>query len=475
MVWVAMERTHLALCVCATIACNKVDSGPPLLVIGEAMRVRSGDLPRSSPYFDGKRVVLAAARGETLGIQVWHTEPGPVTLSLPGAHVEAYAVELAHVVRPSTALYGGSQGKGDYPDGLVAAEAPASNPAYFEISAQQSGAGELVVGGRRVPVQLTVAPVALPALPLWVWAYYQAKQLGGTDDAPNDAERACIAMFRARGVLLSPDLAPSAWPARRELLAGAPFVPAVIPDDPARVGDAVTAWITNTAGTGQVPFAIPIDEPHTDEARAKVRAIGDAVHAAGGGPGKFLLAVTDDARADYGDSVDLAISVHARDGGWTYNGAPPRAGSMVVDAESPGLRTWGWIAWKWHVPIWYVWDALYWHDRHNKRDDLIDPARDAVSFDDGDDHGNLDGVLALPGCKPTLRLAALRRGLQDRQLLELAAKCDPAATAALAQRMVPRALGDAPDRGEPSWPLDEQPWIAAHDELLRLAASCVTR
>jgi hypothetical protein len=197
-----------------------------------------------------------------------------------------------------------------------------------------------------------------------------------------------------------------------------------------------------------------------------VRAIGDAVHAAGRG---LLLAVTDERRGEYGDAVDLFISLRARRGDWTYNGAPPRAGAMVADAESPGLRTWGWIAWRWQVPIWYAWDALYWHDRHNKKAKL-DAARDAVSFDDGDDHGNLDGVLALPGCRPTLRLAALRRGLQDRALLELAAKCDRTAADTIAEQLVPRALGDAGD--SPSWPRDEAPWEAARRSLLELAAKC---
>ncbi len=456
---------HLAMCAAATIACKRTDPGPSLQILGESTRLRSDDaVPASSPYFDGTRVAVVAARGETIGLQVWHAEPGPVTLALPGARVDAFAIEAYRVARPSTALYGGSHGAGMYPDGLVPAQAPATNPAYFEIAADATTTGELVVGARRVPVTLTIAPVTLPALPLSVWAEYSASELGGTNDAPSDAERACVAMFRARGVLLSPDLPPSAWPARRELLAGAPYVPAVI--DRAHVADSVRAWLANVEGTGQVPFAIPIDEPHTPDARAQVRALGDQVHAAGSG---FRMAVTDERRADYGGSVDLFISLRAKRGDWTYNGAPPRAGAMVLDAESPGMRTWGWIAWRWQIPIWYVWDALYWHDRYNRKR-ALDATRDAVSFDDGDDHGNLDGVLVLQGCKPTLRLAALRRGLQDRALLELAARCDRAAVDKLAERMMPRALGDAGD--SPSWPRDEAAWEAARRELLDLAARC---
>jgi hypothetical protein len=145
---------------------------------------------------------------------------------------------------------------------------------------------------------------------------------------------------------------------------------------------------------------------------------------------------------------------------------------MVLDAETPGTRTWGWIAWRWQIPIWYVWDALYWHDRHNRRGAplpgrALDPDRDPVSFNDGEDHGNFDGVLALPGCQPTLRLAALRRGYQDLALLELAAACNRPAAEQLAAELVPRALGDA--GATSSWPSDEAAWEAARQKLIVLA------
>src|SRR5262249_8952141 len=187
------------------------------------------------------------------------------------------------------------------------------------------------------------------------------------------------------------------------------------------------------------------------------------------GPTGFPFAVPAEPHPEYGDAIDLYISPRAvhltgdRVPRWTYNGAPPSAGAMVLDAESPGMRTWGWISWRWQVPLWYVWDALYWHDRHNRRSPPL-PARPLhlrrpVSFDDGEDHGNLDGVLALPGCKPTLRLAALRRGYQDRLLLELAAACDQLATNQLAAELVPRALGDAD--ATTAWPTGEVTWEAA--------------
>jgi hypothetical protein len=462
-----------AVVTCALeVACRRADppGGPELQVLGESARLRIGDaLPLSSPYFDGARVALLAARGETLGVQVWHPGGEPVRLSIPGETVVAYAVDPYRVVRPSSDLYGGSQGAGMYPDGLREDPAPTSDPAYFEITTVSSASGELVVGERHIPIDLAVTTVELPPLPLSVWAYYDARELGGTNQRPSAGERACIELFRAHGVLLSPDLPQDAWPARRELLDHARYVPARIPDDPVAAAAAVRGWIERTQPTGPIPFAVPIDEPHTLAARARVRVLGEAAHAAGGGAGRFLLAVTDEHHPEYGDAVDVYFNLRAQLGDWTYNGAPPQAGAMVLDAEAPGLRTWGWIAWRYQIPLWYAWDALYWHDRHNHHG-ALDAARDATSFDSDDDHGNLDGVLAMPGCQPTLRLAALRRGLEDGALLDLAARCDRAAADAVARRIVPRALGEAGDTR--SWPADEAPWEAARRELIAIAASC---
>jgi hypothetical protein len=488
-------RVLACLCLAGTCAisrgCSHPGTGPALQIVGESTRLRITDpVPASSPWFDGAQVALVAARGEVLGLQVLHRGGGPVALGFPAGAavaVRGYAVDALTVRRPSTDMYGGSHGAGRYADGLVPAAQPTTDPAYFEIEVARDAApgaiaGELTAAGRTIPVALTIAPVTLPPLPIRVWAYEDPREIGWT----GADERACIARFRGYGVLLSPDVHLEDWPARKPLLAGLPGlrdVPVWIDEDPAIAGDQVRRWIAIFAGTGQVPFAIPIDEPRTPARRHQLRVLADAVRAAGGGATAFRLAVTDDPQPEYGDTIDLYISPTAahlagdRVARWTYNGAPPRAGSMVLDAEPPGTRTWGWIAWRWRIPIWYAWDALYWHDRHNRRGAplpgrALDPQVDAVSFDDGDDHGNLDGALALPGCQPTLRLAALRRGYQDHALLELAAACDRRAADELAAQLVPRALGDA--GATAAWPTDEAAWEAARRRLLELA-SCRAR
>src|SRR5512140_642154 len=302
--------------------CGHHNVGPDLQIVGESTRLRITDpSPTTSPWFDGSRITLVVARGEVVGLQILHRGGGPVTLRFPAAagasaspavQVRGYAVEAFEVRRPSTGMYGGSHGKGSYADGLTPAAEPATDPAYVELEVARDATpgvltGELTASGRTIPVALTIAPVTLPALPALVWAYEDPREStwAGSD------ERACIAMFRTYGVLLSPDIHLEDWPARRDLLAGYHDVPVWISDDPALAGGQVKGWIAALAGTGQVPFAIPIDEPRTPEQRRRVRALADVVRAAGGGPTSFRYAVTDAPDPIYGDAVDLYISWNA--------------------------------------------------------------------------------------------------------------------------------------------------------------------
>jgi hypothetical protein len=352
--------------------------------------------------------------------------------------------------------------------------------AYFDVAIPVAAAvgvhrGELVVGDRRFPVELTVEPVTLPAIDAqpWVWAYYNPNEIArviGSRDAATTlaAERDYAALLRTYGVIASPELTADSWDARRDLVAGLRYVPVLLPREQPALDAEVRGWIARTAGTGVVPFAIPIDEPRTAEAQARVRELSGWVRAAGGGPGRFLYAVTHGPTPALGDAIDVYIASDAVRGGtlpperaWTYNGAPGWAGAMVVDADDAGtLRSWGWLGFAHDIPLWYVWDAFYWRDRHNRGRDLA-PAHDLVAdpltFDDGEDHGALDGVLAYPGPLPSLRLAQLRRGLTDRLLLEAAA----------ARVGRPAVLALIP----PRWPTSDAAWQHLRDRIYPLIDS----
>jgi hypothetical protein len=240
------------------------------------------------------------------------------------------------------------------------------------------------------------------------------------------------------------------------------------------------------SGTDITPFAIPVDEPRTAEQRQRARHIAEVIGRAGGGRPRFLRGVTDAASPLYQNVFDVYFSPHnlprvanaRRPSGerfWTYNGKPPGAGSMIVDTDGAALRTWGWISYRYGIELWYAWEGLYFTDRYNDGEPT-DVLRDPVTFDErkgnNRDIGNGDGLLAYPGPRPSLRLKALRRGLQDRLLLTELERCGARDQAvAIARRMVPKALGEAGDR--PSWPSDEGAWERARTDLLdAIAARC---
>ncbi|MBC7978158.1 MAG: hypothetical protein H7138_24505, partial [Myxococcales bacterium] len=129
-VWLRIASSTWLAATCAmSPGCRRPDAGPALQIIGEAGRRTTDPVPASSPWFDGAQVAVTAVRGETVGLQVVHRGGGPVTLRLPPEiRTRSYTVEAYEVHRPSTALYGGSHGAGRYGDGLVATDAPASDP-----------------------------------------------------------------------------------------------------------------------------------------------------------------------------------------------------------------------------------------------------------------------------------------------------------------------------------------------------------
>lgn len=446
--------------------------GAAVAIVGESTKLRAEDArPATSAIFDGTTVRLRGARGEVLGLQVVRAagEPSALDLALDGAAVRRFAVAHHHVTRPSTAMYGPSRGPGHYPDELIAADgaAPLAGPAYFEVAIARDAApglhrGALTVGGDRHPVELTVDAFTLPDLAAAprVWGYYDPTVVGDRAE-----ERRYAALFRAHGVAVSPELTPATWADRQDAVAGLRFVPALLPREPDALAADVRWWAATLAGTGQVAFAIPIDEPRSTLAQAAVRVKARLVRAAGGGPGRFLYAVTHEPTPllPAGGDVDVFIAPGAPPGGWTYNGTRPAAGAMILDTDGAALRSWGWIGFVRDTPLWYVWDVLFWADRYHRGRGVRpgDLHADPVTFDDGEDHGNLDGALAHPGVHGSLRLEALRRGLQDRALLDgLAACAGRDAALAVAAAVVP------------ALPTDEAAWEAARRRVLDGLTAC---
>jgi hypothetical protein len=465
---------------------------------GAARVVGTDRVTGRSSVFDGSRVRIHAARGETVGLQVrlpeGHASVARLSLPASAAVVTAFSVRSLVVREPSTEMYGPSRGPGTYPDVLVpaGAEVPPAQLSYFDVEVPASAApgrydGVLTLGARAVPVELRVARARIDVTrrPL-VWVFYSPAEVArehglADDDGPAEIakEAEYVDLFRAHGALLASDLPPRRFAPRRRFVHDVAFWPVAVDagsDDAIRRD--TLAFVELFRGTGVTPFAIPVDEPADDAARARARHVADVMGEAGAG-GALLRGVTDEVRDVYGRSIDVFVSpknipgrrAERRSTGerfWTYNGKPPAAGSMILDGAGPGLRTWGPIADRYDIELWYAWEGLYFSDRYNGGGPT-DVMHEPITFDErrrgGGDFGNGDGVLSYPGPLPSLRLKALRRGLEDRLLLrELRACGGGAAADRIVVSLVPRALGEAGARA--SWPEGEAAWEAAHELVL---------
>jgi len=116
---------------------------------------------------------------------------------------------------------------------------------------------------------------------------------------------------------------------------------------------------------------------------------------------------------------------------WFYNGYEPRVGPTVTGGEGVGLRTWPWIAWNSGLSGMSIWYFLqgYWN-RPWEKGGVVDGGNQhagfALFFYPGQDVG-------IPGKTfVSMRLKAIRRGMQDYEYLYLLAKKDGNKARALA-------------------------------------------
>src|SRR5262249_46721972 len=139
------------------------------------------------------------------------------------------------------------------------------------------------------------------------------------------------------------------------------------------------------------------------------------------------------------DEFDPRAANAARSQGklvWVYNGALPRTGTLLLDADPTSLRASAWIAARHSVDRWFYWETTFWNDGNRGGHGPIDPFVTAENFHNHHGDASLgDGLLLYPGAQtgafalhsfgfagllPSIRLKNLRRGIQDAGIYALA-------------------------------------------------------
>jgi len=189
---------------------------------------------------------------------------------------------------------------------------------------------------------------------------------------------------------------------------------------------------------------------------------------------------------------------------YLYNAQRPASGSFATEDDGVALRELAWGQYKKKIDRWFFWNATYYDDYQGVRGPTNVfktaqtfggvPQRDPNVGQTSWNYSNGDGVLFYPGTDTmfpaesygvdgpfaSLRLKFWRRGIQDVDYLAMAAKVDPAATQAIVNRMVPKALWEygASDPADPtwvrapvSWSSNPDDWEAARAELADIIES----
>jgi hypothetical protein len=155
---------------------------------------------------------------------------------------------------------------------------------------------------------------------------------------------------------------------------------------------------------------------------------------------------------------------------WIYNGALPRTGTLMLDAQPQGLVADGWIAAAFGIERWFYWESIFWDDDNKGGRGAIDPFVTTETFHNADGDTALgDGLLLYPGRQrppfearsldvaavlPSIRLKALRRGIQDAGLVALAARDAPEETRRIVLAAMPAALDEAAPTRPPFWEVE---------------------
>ncbi len=191
------------------------------------------------------------------------------------------------------------------------------------------------------------------------------------------------------------------------------------------------------------------------------------------GPGKRLPVFTTreytpelDRDIDYwagyhGVDLEMLPKLKARGGDhWFYNGARPRYGAEILEAEAVDFRVNAWVKYIYGVSTWFLWEGTHWQHNHQGPKSRLHQRvfNDPITFINwGEEFGNGAGVLFYPGRMPwypeedrgvsrllgSIKLKNIRRGQQDYEIMWLAErKAGRQKVLEIIRKAVPRGLNE---------------------------------
>jgi hypothetical protein len=244
------------------------------------------------------------------------------------------------------------------------------------------------------------------------------------------------------------------------------------------------AWMSFLAETlpDAITFLYLPDEPYPPQ-YPEVRQIAENVRSNRGPGGRLPTFLTKRIVPDFDGLIDIwcappqAFDIEKAEAErkkgrqvWFYNGGRPQGPTLTIDTPATDARAVAWAAFKHDVEVYFYWHGVHWrHNRQKQGERNQNVWASPITFDNRGqpnkpiaDQGYLngDGVLLYPGeeklhpeedrgvagpCS-SVRLANLRRGLQDHLYLTLAREKGLESTVREAlEAVVPRVFSDAGD------------------------------
>ncbi|MEA2063056.1 MAG: DUF4091 domain-containing protein [Gemmatimonadota bacterium] len=168
---------------------------------------------------------------------------------------------------------------------------------------------------------------------------------------------------------------------------------------------------------------------------------------------------------------------------WFYNGARPRYGAVILEAEAVDLRVNAWVKYLYGINTWFLWEGTTWqHNMQGPKGHLHQRVfTEPLTFISWSMNWcNGDGVVFYPGRNPfypeedrgvtrilgSIRLKNMRRGQQDFEIMWLAAqKVGREKVLEIVRSVVPRGLNEVDMKDPVPWSERGDDYDAAIDKL----------